>query len=230
MRAGRKYPKSAADPPVDFGRISSAQYVAICAQCHLQTGLRDPEASGALNYSESGDTFYRTLLSRPYVDYSRRGFYKDGRFRETVFIVESFKRSACFRKGNATCGNCHNPHPANAASNPKSLKFAPDSDSMCTACHTQYQAKPEAHTHHSAQSEAGRCVSCHMPRIMNALMFRARYHQIDDIPDAEMTARFGANDSPNACLTCHGDRDAVWLQAKMAAWKGDGTGARGAAK
>ena len=28
----------------------------------------------------------------------RKGFYKDGRFRETTFITESIERSACFRK------------------------------------------------------------------------------------------------------------------------------------
>ena len=56
------------------------------------------------------------------------------------------------------------------------------------------------------------------PRIMNGLMFQARYHQIDDIPDAEMTARFGPQDSPNACLMCHKDRDAAWLRQEMTAW------------
>ena len=219
MRKGQPYTKDPAAPPVDFRRISATEYVAICAQCHLQTGLRDPEPSGALNYSETGDKFYRTLLSRPYVDYPRRGFYKDGRFRESVFIVESFVRSACFRQGGATCGNCHDPHPPDAASNPKSLKFGPDSDRMCVDCHTKFKTQPEAHTHHAAASEASRCVTCHMPRIMNALMFQARDHQIDDIPDAEMAARFGPQDSPNACLTCHKDRDAAWMRQKLAAWK-----------
>jgi predicted CXXCH cytochrome family protein len=125
-------------------------------------------------------------------------------------------------------GKCHDPHPPDAASNPKSLRFGPDSDRMCTGCHTQLQTKPEAHTHHAAQSDASRCVSCHMPRIMNALMFEARYHQIDDIPDAEMTARFGVHDSPNACLTCHTDRDAAWLKLKMTAWKSNGQATAGA--
>ena len=63
---------------------------------------------------------------------------------------------------------------------------------------------------------------------MNALMFEARNHQIDDIPDAEMTARFGAQDSPNACLTCHTDRDAAWLKLKIAAWKSGGQALAGA--
>jgi predicted CXXCH cytochrome family protein len=219
MRAGHPQPKDPAAPPVDFRHISATEYVAICAQCHMQTGLRDPEPSGALNYSETGSKFYRQLVSRPYVDYPRRGFYKDGRFRETVFIVESFVRSACFRKGEAQCGSCHDPHPPDAATNPRSLTFGADSDRMCVDCHTGYRAQPEAHTHHAAASEGSRCVNCHMPRIMNALMFQARYHQIDDIPDAEATARFGAADSPNACLLCHQDRDTTWLQRAVAAWK-----------
>src|SRR5205085_1528988 len=149
--------------------------------------------------------------------------YKDGRFRETVFIVESFVRSACFRRGGAQCGACHNPHPADAARNPTSLKFAADPDRMCLGCHAKFAAQPEAHTHHAAGSEGSRCVACHMPRIMNSLLFQARSHQIDDIPDAAMTARFGSTDSPNACLLCHNDRDAAWLSARMAAWKRHGT-------
>ena len=224
MRAGHPEHKEPMDPPVDFARISATDYVSICAQCHMQTGLRDPEPSGALNYSESGERFYRKLISRPYVDYSRRGFYKDGRFRESVFIVESFERSACFRKGGAQCGSCHNPHPDDAAANPKSLKFGPDSDRMCVGCHAQYRAQPEAHTHHAAGSAGSRCVECHMPRIMNALMFQARYHQIDDVPDAAMTARFGAEDSPNACLMCHSGRDVAWLRQNLENWKERGAG------
>jgi hypothetical protein len=51
-----------------------------------------------------------------------------------------------------------------------------------------------------------------MPRIMDAVLFPARTHEIDDIPDAEMTRRFGVKESPNACLACHADRDAMWLQ------------------
>ena len=219
--AGVPYDKTRdpAEAPVDFKRISPAEYVAICSQCHMQSADHDPEPAGAMNYSETGDKFYRILSSRPFVDYSRKAFYRDGRFRETVFIAESFVRSACFRKGGATCGNCHNPHPADAPTNPVSLKFANEPDRMCVACHEQFRANPQAHTHHAAASEASRCVSCHMPRIMNALLFEARSHQIDDVPDAEMAARFGPSESPNACLMCHKDRNAAWLTASLSAWK-----------
>ena len=77
---------------------------------------------------------------------------------------------------------------------------------MCVQCHTKLRESPERHTRHAAGTEASQCVSCHMPRIMDALLFPARTHEIDDIPDAEMTARFGQEYSPNACLGCHKDR------------------------
>jgi formate-dependent nitrite reductase cytochrome c552 subunit len=89
---------------------------------------------------------------------------------------------------------------------------------MCLGCHVKFQAHPAQHTRHAAASEASRCISCHMPRIMNSLLFQARSHQIDDTPDAAMTERFGAADSPNACLTCHKDRDTAWLSSKLRDW------------
>jgi predicted CXXCH cytochrome family protein len=218
LRRSGPYKKPADEPPVDFTKITAAEYISICSQCHLQSGARDPGADGAVNYSPSGVTFYRVSLSRPYVDFSRKAFYKDGRFRITTFIVESFVRSACYRIGQARCGSCHNPHPADPQSNRTSLKFAGNPDEMCLQCHTSLRNNPQAHTHHAVSSEGSRCVSCHMPKIMEAVMFSARSHQVDDIPDAEMTARFGQQESPNACLSCHNDKDAQWLKDKLAAW------------
>jgi predicted CXXCH cytochrome family protein len=218
MKSGRAYGKSADESPVDFRRISAADYVAICAQCHMQSGVREPEDGGEINYSAGGERFYRVYLSRPYVDYSRRAFYKDGRFRETTFIVEAFLRSKCFRLGGATCGTCHDPHPADAETNTRSLKFGADSDRMCAGCHARIAEQAERHTHHRASGDGSRCVACHMPRTMNALLFRARSHQIDEIPDAEMTERFGGQESPNACLGCHAGESIAWVRRKLATW------------
>ena len=46
----------------------------------------------------------------PFGEFSRKGFYKDGRFRQTTFIVEALERSKCFQKAAVSCGTCHNPH------------------------------------------------------------------------------------------------------------------------
>jgi hypothetical protein len=58
-----------------------------------------------------------------------------------------------------------------------------------------------------------------MPRIMDALLFEARTHQIDDIPKAEMTLRFGQQESPNACLLCHAEKSPQWLSQQLSTWK-----------
>lgn len=64
-------------------------------------------------------------------------------------------------------------------------------------------------------SEGSECASCHMPRIMSALMSRARTHRTDDIPNARMTEQFGPQQSPNACLLCHGDKNVAWLEQEL---------------
>ena len=158
----------------------------------------------------------KRYTNRPYVEFSAKAFYKDGRFRETTFIVESFLRTACYERGKAQCGNCHDPHPADAATNPRSLKFLDNPDHMCTQCHESYVENAEAHTRHAANGEASRCTSCHMPRIMNSLLFKAGTHRIDSIPNAEAAERFGPEESPNACLLCHADQDAAWLKRQLA--------------
>lgn len=221
---GRSYAKRPLDPPVDFSKIRAQAYLAICSQCHMQSAIRAPGRDGELNYAMEGDFFQRYLM-RPYEEFSRKGFYKDGRFRETTFIVESLMRSECFRQGHATCGSCHDPHGRGAASNPTSLKFREHPDQMCLQCHSQFSggAAMVRHTHHPADSQGSRCVSCHMPRIMDALLFEARTHRIDDVPDAGMTERFGQEESPNACLLCHIEKSAGWVREQLVAWKQPGT-------
>jgi predicted CXXCH cytochrome family protein len=184
----------------------------------MQSAMRTPGPRGEWNYLETGQRFFQQHQSRPFIEFSRKAFYRDGRFRETTFIVEAFYRSACFKKGGAHCGHCHDPHPQDAASNPASLKHRERPDQMCLQCHTRYAANPEAHTHHAAASTASRCVSCHMPRMMNSLLFQARTHEIDGIPRADMTLRFGQQESPNACLTCHDGKDAKWAGEQLRTW------------
>ena len=186
MAESQYYSKAPLDPPVNFRELGNREFVAICAQCHEQSAIRKPGATGELNYSHYGD-FFLSHVNVPFGEFSRKGFYKDGRFRQTTFMVEALERSQCFKKGQVSCGTCHDPHSHDSASNPTALKFRDKPDLMCMGCHTQFQdpAREAQHSHHPAESEGSRCVSCHMPRIMDALVFRARTHQIDDIPDAD---------------------------------------------
>ena len=54
--------------------------------------------------------FFLMFKSRPYGEFFTNARYKDGRFRQTTFIVESFLRTKCFTKGGATCNSCHDSH------------------------------------------------------------------------------------------------------------------------
>jgi predicted CXXCH cytochrome family protein len=215
IKTGVGMGSTATESPIRFGRLSAAQSTAICAQCHAQSAIHESLPDGAINYSDRAEPFYRTYKTHLPSNFSRTAFYRDGRYRATTFISEAFARSQCFRKGGATCASCHNPHPSDAETNPTSLKFLADPNQMCVQCHTALKDRPERHTRHSPGSEASLCVSCHMPRIMDALLFPARSHEIDDIPDVEMAARFGPDGSPNACLGCHRDRDVAWLQREL---------------
>lgn len=188
-----------AKQPWSFTRMTAEESVGVCAQCHAQSAQRTPQA------------FPPQYLRRPYTEFDQqKAFFADGRFRETTFLVEAFERSACYREGQATCVSCHDVHPRSGQGNAKSLRFDEKTDAMCTQCHAErYGTK--AHTRH----ENVRCADCHMPKIMNALLFRAGNHQIDDIPNAGATARFGQAESPNACLDCHAGKPLDWLKTEL---------------
>ena len=217
MRDGHMAKTDLMEPPVDFRKIDNRAGVRVCAQCHRQTAVRELGEKQEMNFAAEGASFVPRSWSRPYDAFSRRAFYKDGRFRETTFTVEAFTRSACYRKGTAQCATCHAPHVPDFSNNLTSLKFKDNPDEMCLRCHDQYRARVSEHTHHTAGSEASQCVSCHMPRIVNALLFQARSHEIE-IPRADLTERFGQKESPNACLICHAEKGAQWAEDKLARW------------
>jgi predicted CXXCH cytochrome family protein len=215
---GKAYQKDPLEPPVDFTRISSRDSVAICSQCHMQSAIRVPGRGGELNYSRDPDAFFQLYKSRPYAEFFLNAHFKDGRFRPTSFIVESFIRSKCFRMGGATCVSCHDPHHEDASVNPNSLRFRTEPNRMCTQCHVEFKdvANLQRHSRHPVNSEGSECISCHMPRIMSALMARARTHRVDDTPNGQTTEQFGQEQSPNACLLCHRDKSVAWLGQELA--------------
>jgi len=217
MRSAKPGEKPPLKLQVEFGKISSRDYVAICGQCHLQSSVLSLGPEGEINYRHSSETFYVHYRSLPYGEFAQRYFYSDGRFRVISFAVESFLRSKCYRKGQANCGHCHDFHPSQSG-NDRALKFLDNPNQMCLQCHAEYAAKLEAHTHHAANSEGSRCTACHMPKIMTTVGFKTMTHTIDDIPNAGMTARFGQENSPNACLICHTDKSISWLQQQLANW------------
>lgn len=81
---------------------------------------------------------------------------------------------------------------------------------MCLQCHAESRQRVGAHALHTPESSGSRCVSCHMPKIMNSLSFKAASHQTDEIPRPGMTERSGQLESPLACLLCHTSQTSQW--------------------
>ena len=83
------------ETPISFRRLPAQRYVAVCAQCHAQSAVHDAQPGGAVNYSESGEPFRTYSIELPSA-FSRKAFYRDGRYRATTFISEAFARIAVF--------------------------------------------------------------------------------------------------------------------------------------
>lgn len=125
------------------------------------------------------------------------GFFPDGRRSAAHGTATAFEGSACFG-GGATCLSCHAPH-----GEPR-----PTGDAMCTACHDGFARKE--HTFHDAVA----CADCHMPRLVP--LEGHRDHSIRS-PEPALTEGFGV---PNACTSCHADRDAAWAREAKEKWYG----------
>jgi hypothetical protein len=216
IASGTAYRKGPLDPQVQFDRLNNRDFVSMCAQCHMQSNVHAASPNGEMNYSSTGTLFLRNA-SLPFGDFSRKGFFKDCRFSRSSGIVDALR---VVPQGNGHLRNLprspqrYGAIPHNFAqtsrlsrSHVRRLPYATGGQSCCCC------------THHPIESVASRCVSCHMPRIMDGLLFRARSHQIDDVPNAENTIRFGQNDSPNACMLCHTDKTAEWVRSQLKTWK-----------
>jgi nitrate/TMAO reductase-like tetraheme cytochrome c subunit len=93
---------------------------------------------------------------------------------------------------------------------------------ICSSCHSvgsqngPHTASLEQHTHHPAGSPGSQCVACHMPKILPELPggpFVAT-HTFHFVTPAQTDAQ----QIPNACNTCHKDKDTKWATSQLASW------------
>jgi len=183
----------------------------VCAQCH---SFRDIYSLG---YTAGAD-YYDFFL--PILEYNQPedhdpAYWPDGRTRRFSNDAFGLWQSECFLKGKVTCVSCHvTPHDIEIERNPQ---LRPDASVLCTRCHESIGKAVPAHTHHAATSAGSSCVECHMPRTVLSIKAQIRDHSMS-IPVPENTIRHGI---PNACNTCHRDRDANWALMQMHQWYGD---------
>jgi predicted CXXCH cytochrome family protein len=214
----------AADPTiVNPARLTPARAADLCGRCHgqritgdigpfLQHG--DPFVAGDDLAQESTPLWRDTPLRGDRTAFAAR-FWHDGTPRLTAYEYQGLLRSPCAQKGRGqgplTCTHCHGMHEGDPRGQIRTPFARAAENQMCTGCHTELAAPEDAgrHAHHDPGGAGGRCVACHMPRIVYGVLDVHRSHRIE-IPDP---ARAAIDGRPDACTGCHVDRSVAWADA-----------------
>jgi predicted CXXCH cytochrome family protein len=188
----------AADPKVPVPTVSPS--TESCLPCHSRrTALTaSSDAPGA------GETFLDRF--RPVGLDDTSAFWPDGQVRDEVFEGESFLSSRMAAVG-VRCVDCHDAHTG---------RTVREGDALCLGCHDRLPGFVR-HDHHAEGSEGARCTACHMPT--KVFMQRdVRHDHGFTIPDPGLGVEAGV---PDACTSCHKDRDPAWAAAALEAWFGN---------
>jgi len=195
---------------VDFRAGGAGREVDACAPCHARRSelTAAPVPSDALY-----DDYLPSLLTADL-------YFPDGQQRGEVYEYGSFRQSKMYQAG-VRCTDCHDPH---------ATRLRADGNALCTRCHqtapdtARFPGLPAklydspAHHFHPAGSPGAQCVACHMPA-RNYMIVHARRDHAIRIPRPDLSVGL---DTPNACTTCHADRDATWAADAVARWYGSG--------
>jgi predicted CXXCH cytochrome family protein len=178
------------------GPARSSAELDVCARCHARRRpIVDPHPYGRPFL----DTHVPALLEA-------RLYHADGQILGEVYEWGSFVQSRMQRAG-VTCSDCHEPHRA-------TLRAA--GNAVCAQCHLPAKFDAASHHHHRPESEAARCVSCHMPARGYMVVDPRRDHSLR-VPRPDLSVALG---TPNACSGCHGNRSPQWAADRVAAWGG----------
>ena len=176
-----------------------------CAGCHSR---RESYGEGnpvpGMPYHDT----YNLSLLRPGL------YHADGQILDEVYVYGSFLQSKMYASG-VGCMDCHDPHSADPVA---------EGNAVCTQCHSlsgreEFPAAAgeydtPAHHFHAEASEGAQCVSCHMTeRVYMGVDWR-RDHSFR-IPRPDLAAATGA---PDACTTCHADREPDWAAHTISEW------------
>ncbi len=194
---------------VQLAASDARREVESCAPCHA----RRAQLLGSIPYGrEFLDGFLPSTLDP--------GLYHvDGQIDGEVYEYGSFLQSKMYARG-VRCTDCHDAHRG---------KLVAEGNALCGRCHsTQPDPRfptlssktydsPEHH-HHEAGSSGASCVGCHMPTRYYMVVDPRQDHSIR-VPRPDLSVKLG---TPNACNSCHADRDPEWADAAVARWYGSG--------
>ncbi len=196
-------------PPAGYGFsqtfASTEATIQQCATCHSRREAHDDASPvPGTPYHDA----YGLALLRPGL------YHADGQIRDEVYVTGSFLQSKMYAAG-VGCLNCHDAH---------SGQLVAEGNAVCTQCHSP-AGNPDfptlaradydtvAHHLHAPGSTGARCVACHAPeQVYMGNDWRADHSF--RVPRPDLAAHTGA---PDACTTCHTDRDAAWAADQIAA-------------
>ena len=135
-------------------------------------------------------------------------FSPDGRDLGENYTYTRWRMSPCVKSGKLSCMHCH------TSSGRYRFRKPEDANKACLPCHEERVGNAAAHSRHPAESEASRCVSCHMPMTEFARMRRSDHSMLPPTPAATIAYK-----SPNACNLCHADKNAAWADNLVRAWR-----------
>ncbi len=184
-------------------RLTAKQISDTCAACHA----RREELRPGFREGDLFDDYFR--LELPLVEGI---FWPNGMQRDEVY-TETGMRLSPMGKAGVTCLDCHDPHS-------NKLRLPMEDNSLCLRCHGSGREVNgtkapviDMNTHSPCPPESlgARCVECHMPASGYMARDLRRDHSFGS-PDPALSEELGI---PNACTTCHTDKDNTWAAAAV---------------
>lgn len=166
----------------------------VCAQCHSRRGQLADGYKPGMNFHD----FYRASALQPGL------YHADGQQLDEVYIWGSFEQSK-MNKAGVTCSDCHDPH---------TQKLKAEGNAVCAGCHLPAKYDAPSHHRHQAGTTGAQCANCHMPEKTYMVIDPRRDHSMR-IPRPDLSV---SNGTPNACNSCHVDKDATWAADAIKSW------------
>ncbi|MGO8760468.1 MAG: tetratricopeptide repeat protein [Desulfobaccales bacterium] len=185
---------------ISVKKLTTGQRNALCSSCHAKTA---PLTTAFPPGGRFFDHFDLVTLENP-------DYYPDGRDLGENYTYTSWLMSPCVKAGQLDCIKCH------TSSGRYRFKDPAQANNACLPCHAERVKNASEHSHHPPDKPGvpATCVSCHMPLTSFARMNRTDHSMLPPAPAA--TLQFG---SPNACNSCHQDKDAAWAERNVRQWR-----------
>jgi predicted CXXCH cytochrome family protein len=193
-----------------------------CVQCHsqgqpLKNPIKGQYYDWAIGYHAGLKLSDFWKLEEHKLGETSFTHFPDGTAHKNRMQGNDYVQSLMYNRG-VTCFSCHDPH----GTQNEAMLRQPVKE-ICSSCHSvgnqngPHTASLEEHTHHKPGSTGSQCVACHMPKILPELAGGPfiSTHTFKFVTPAQTESL----KIPNACNTCHKDKDTNWAAAQLASWK-----------